>query len=66
MAFIMQSESVTAQGVALAGLGYGDENDQLNKGIHNSIAVEFDTHKGNVCMIVCIVNNYLISILIFR
>lgn len=46
MAFVIQSESDNAQGVALAGLGYGDENDNLQKGIHKSIAIEFDTHQG--------------------
>lgn len=45
MAFVMQSESLSAQGVNNAGLGYGDENTAVLKGIHNSVAVEFDTHK---------------------
>ena len=46
MAFVIQSEGVSAQGVGGGGLGYGDVNTPgVNKGIINSFAIEFDTHK---------------------
>jgi hypothetical protein len=47
LAFVVQSESSGAQGVAGAGLGYGDENTAVRKGIVNSLAIEFDTHLDN-------------------
>jgi hypothetical protein len=47
VAFVIQSESGSAQGVAGAGLGYGDENTVVRKGIVNSLAIEFDTFQDN-------------------
>jgi hypothetical protein len=47
LAFVVQSESSGAQGVAGAGIGYGDENTPVRKGIVNSLAIEFDTHLDN-------------------
>jgi hypothetical protein len=48
MSFIIQSEGLTAVGVGGAGLGYGDVNTPgVTKGIIDSIAIEFDTHKDD-------------------
>jgi hypothetical protein len=48
MALVLQSEGAPSQGVGGGGIGYGDVNTPgVEKGIIDSISIEFDTHCDN-------------------